>query len=74
MKAKASSILYVASGLNAAAGIMIPLMEMIARAGVRPDTFVEMLEMNPFSQLGLIMMAYSALMFILGIMVDRRGA
>ena len=71
---KASAILYVASSLTLFAGIIIPLLEMASRPGVRPDTFIELLEWNPFSQLGMFGIIWGLFLFWLGVMTDRRGA
>jgi hypothetical protein len=38
------------------------------------DTFIELLEWNPFSQLSLIGFMNGLFLFCLGLMVDRRGA
>lgn len=70
---KVSTILYVLSGGFLFLGVMLPLIEMMARPGVRPDTLIEMFEWNPFSQLGLLGIAQGLFIFLLGMMVDRRG-
>jgi len=71
---KASAILYVVGSLTAFFGVLITLFEMGCRSGPRPDTFIELLEWNPFSQLGAFGLAWGVFIFWLGIMVDRRGA
>lgn len=71
---KASSILYISGGLLFWMGIMLPLLEMMARPGLRPDTIIEMLEWNPFSQLGMIGIINGLFLFWLGLLVDRRNA
>lgn len=72
---KASSILYVVSGLFLFSGVMLPLTEMVGRPRDNmPDTFIELLEWNPYSQLGLIVIAHALFLFWLGLMTDRRGA
>jgi len=72
---KASSILYVIGGLFLFSGVMLPLVEIISRPHDNmPDTFIELLEWNPYSQLGLIVIAHALFLFWLGLMTDRRGA
>ncbi len=71
---KASGILYIAGALWLYMGVTIPLLEMIEREGPRPDTLVEMLEWNPFSEIGLVGIVVGMFLFWLGMMVDRRGA
>lgn len=72
---KASALLYSSGAISLCCGVMLPLMEMMSRTRVDiPDTFIELLEWNPYSQLGLIGI-WQGLFFIwLGLMVDRRGA
>lgn len=72
-KIKASSILYVSSAIFIFFGILIPLMEMMIRPGVRPDTLIEMFEWNSFSQLGLLGIIHGIFLFWLGVLTDRRG-
>jgi hypothetical protein len=72
---KASSILYVTSAFVLFGGIMIPLLEMVSRQqNNMPDTIIELLEWNPFSQLGVTGIVLGLFLFWLGLMVDRRGA
>ena len=72
---RASSILYVVSGLFLFSGVMLPLAEIMSRPRDNmPDTFIELLEWNPYSQLGLIVIAHALFLFWLGLMTDRRGA
>jgi len=71
---KASSILYVTSAVLIFFSIMITMWEMMIRTGQRPDTLIEMMEWNPFSQMGLFGAIQGLFLFWLGIMVDRRGA
>lgn len=71
---KASTILYVAAAAFLFLGVMLPIGEMMVRPGVRPDTLVEMLEWNPFSQLGVVGIIQGLFLFLLGLMTDRRGA
>lgn len=73
-KVRASVILYIVSTLHLFGGVFIPLLEIISRVTPRPDTFIEMVEWNPFSQLGAIVFTYGLFLFLLGIMVDRRDA
>jgi uncharacterized membrane protein len=71
---KASSILYVASAISGFLGVMTPLLEMITRRPeVMPDTFIELIELNPYSQIGLIGIVLAIGFFLLGLMTDRRG-
>jgi len=47
---KASAILYVVSGLFLFSGVMLPIIEMVGRPRDNmPDTFIELLEWNPYS-------------------------
>lgn len=71
---KASSILYVTGAIVLFLGVMTPLLEMMARPGIRPDTIIEMLEWNPFSQIGLVGITNGLFLFWLGLMSDKRGA
>jgi len=71
---KASSILYVTSALFIFFSVMLTMWEMMIRTGQRPDTLIEMMEWNPFSQMGLFGAIQGLFLFWLGIMVDRRGA
>lgn len=71
---KASTILYVTGAIFLFLGVMIPLGEIMARPGVRPDTIIEMFEWNPFSQIGLLGVLQGLFLFWLGVMTDRRGA
>lgn len=73
-RVKASTIFYVLSVCLLFLGVMVPLVEMMVRPGERPDTLIEMLEWNLFSQLGLASMAQGLFMFSMGLMADRRGA
>jgi len=72
---KASAILYVISSLFLFSGVMLPIIEMVGRPRDNmPDTFIELLEWNPYSQLGLIGIAHALFLFWLGLMTDRRDA
>jgi hypothetical protein len=72
---KASSTLYAASGVSMFSGVIVTLLEMMSRAPKNnPDTFIELLEWNPYSQLGLIGILLALFLFWLGLMTDRRGA
>lgn len=71
---KASGILYIAGAALLYIGLTIPLLEMIGRERPYPDTLVEMLEWNPFSEIGLVGIVVGMFLFWLGMMVDRRGA
>ena len=71
---KASGILYIAGAALLYIGMTIPLLEMMMRARPHPDTLVEMLEWNPFSEIGLVGIVVGMFLFWLGMMVDRRGA
>ncbi len=71
----ASAILYVSSFMAICAGISIIMLDVLNRQPTsRSDTFIELLEWNSFSQMGLICIGLSMLHFWLGLMVDRRGA
>ena len=72
---KASAILYVTSGAFLFGGLMLPIMDALARSrDYMPATFIELLAWNPFSEIGVIGIALGLFMFWLGLMVDRRGA
>lgn len=75
---KASSILYSATVVYLFFGMIIPLIEITQRWGVDKsnniDTFIELLEWNPFSQIGIILFLHGLVFFWLGLMTDRRGA
>jgi len=74
LELKASAILYMTSAIFLFCGIMLPLLEVVGRTqGHTPDTFVELLEWNPCSQLGLICTAQALFLFWLGLLVDRRS-
>ena len=74
LELKASAILYMTSAIFLFCGIMLPLLEVIGRTqGYISDTFVELLEWNPYSQLGMICMAQALFLFWLGLLVDRRS-
>ena len=72
---KASSILYITGALFLFIGTSLPLVEILSRPRDNmPDTFIELLEWNPFSEMGLVGITVGIFLFWLGIMVDRRGA
>mgnify|MGYP003624240858 CR=1 FL=1 len=71
---KASSILYSLTGVVLTLSFLIVMVDLASRHGTSPDTMIEMLEWNNFSQLGVIGACNSALFFWLGLMSDRRGA
>jgi hypothetical protein len=71
----ASAILYTSSFVSICLGLTLPMLEILSRKiPVMPDTFIELLEWNPFSQLGLIFVLLGLSHFILAVMIDRRGA
>lgn len=72
---KASAILYVTSVSFLLGAFMITLMEILSRSQTsEQDTFIELLEWNPSSQVGVIGLVLGLFMFWLGLMVDRRDA
>lgn len=72
---KASALLYSSGAVSLFCGVMLPIMEMMSRTRVNmPDTFIELLEWNPYSQLGLIGILQGLFFIWLGLMVDRRGS
>jgi len=71
---KASSILYSVSAVVLTLSFLIVMVDLAARQAPLPDTMIEMLEWNSFSQLGVIGGCNSVLFFWLGLMSDRRGA
>lgn len=72
---KASAILYVTSVTFLLGAFMVTLMEILNRPQEgQQDTFIELLEWNPYSQMGAIGVVLGLFMFWLGLMVDRRGA
>lgn len=72
---KASAILYASSLLSICGGMAVILLEVLNRQTTnRPDTFIEMLEWNPVSQIGLIGILMGMFHFWLGLMIDRRKA
>jgi hypothetical protein len=72
---KASALLYSSGVVSLFCAVMLPLIEMINRTKINmPDTFIELLEWNPYSQLGLISLWQGLFFMWLGLMVDRRGA
>lgn len=72
---KASAILYVTSVSFFLGAFMVTFMEVLNRPQEGgPDTFIELLEWNPYSQIGVIGVVLGLFMFWLGLMVDRRGA
>lgn len=72
---KASAILYVTSVSFLLGAFMITLMEILSRSQTSgQDTFIELLEWNPSSQVGVIGLVLGLFMFWLGLMVDRRDA
>ena len=71
---KASSILYSLTGVVLTLSFLIVMVDLASRQGTSPDTMIEMLEWNNFSQLGVIGGLNSVLFFWLGLMSDRRGA
>lgn len=72
---KVSAILYVTSVSFLLGAFMITLLEILNRPTEGgPDTFIELLEWNPYSQIGVIGVVLGLFMFWLGLMVDRRGA
>lgn len=72
---KASGILYVTSVSFFLGAFMVTLMEVLNRSQTDThDTFIELLEWNPYSQIGAIGVVLGLFMFWLGLMVDRRGA
>ena len=72
---KASSILYTSSATTFFGGVLVILLEMMSRNGVvTQDTFIELLEWNPYSQIGVIGIVQALFLFWLGLMTDRRGA
>ena len=71
---KASAILYSMSAVVLTLSFLIVMVDLASRQGTAPDTMIEMLEWNNFSQLGVIGACNSALFFWLGLMSDRRGA
>lgn len=71
---KASAILYSMSVVVLTLSFLIVMVDLAARQAPLPDTMIEMLEWNNFSQLGVIGACNSALFFWLGLMSDRRGA
>ena len=71
---KASAILYAVSSICMFLGVIIPLPDIIDRYHTVPtDTFIELLEWNPFSQLGACSIAWGLFIFWLGVLIDRRG-
>ena len=70
---KASAILYVTSVSFLLGACMVTFMEMLSRP-TEGDTFIGLLEWNPYSQIGAIGFVLGLFMFWLGLMVDRRGA
>ena len=70
---KASSILYSLTGVVLTLSFLIVMVDLASRQGTAPDTMIEMLEWNNFSQLGVIGACTSDLFFWLGLMSDRRG-
>ena len=72
---KASAMLYVTSVTFLLGAFMVTFMEILNRPQEgRHDTFIELLEWNPYSQIGAIGVVLGFFMFWLGLMVDRRGA
>lgn len=72
---KASAILYVTSVTFLLGAFMVTLIEILNRPTEGgQDTFIELLEWNPYSQVGVIGVVLGLFMFWLGLMVDRRGA
>ena len=72
---KASSVLYVSSASFTFGGVLMILLETMTRKGNDvQDTFVELLEWNPYTQMGAFGIAIAMFLFWLGLMTDRRGA
>ncbi len=71
---KASAILYSMSAVVLTLSFLIIMVDLASRQGASPDTMIEMLEWNNFSQLGVIGGCNSLLFFWLGLMTDRRGS
>lgn len=72
---KASAVLYVTSVSFLLGAFIVTLMEILNRPQEgQQDTFIELLEWNPYSQMGAIGVVLGLFMFWLGLMVDRRGA
>ena len=71
---KASAILYLTTVLFFLGGFMVTVLDVASRPIEGKDTFIELLEWNPMSQMGAIGLVLGLFMFWLGLMVDRRGA
>ena len=71
---KASAILYCVSVISGFLGLEIILLDVLMRKpNTMPDSFLEQLELNPYSQIGIEGIVIAMGLFWLGLVTDRRG-
>ena len=72
---KASTILYMTGVIFGFLGILLIMMDLIVRQQtVQADTIIELWEWTPATQFGLGGIGQGLYFFLMGILVDRRGA
>ena len=72
---KASTVLYVTGIVFGFLGVLLIMMDLVVRQQhVQVDTLIELWEWNPSTQFGLGGIAQGLYFFLMGILVDRRGA